>query len=347
MYTPAEGAKTRQAIGEYPDVSLEAARRRCREIIGRVATGEDPAAAARLDRASMTFADLSALYIEKYAKPRKRSWEEDQRIIKTNCLPHIGKAKITTLTRRDFRDIIDRLADDGKLAMSSRTLAVLRKMGNWAVEQDYLETSPAAGLKPRAPNTKRDRVLTDAELTDLLQRVADKAQPLMPEMRAVFRLLAYTGQRSGEVCGMALEELDLEKGHWLIPAARSKNKQAHLVPLPRQALVIVKSFAEGIEAGPLFARTKAAFESTSVAHAVRRIYPDADWTPHDIRRTVATGMASIKVGPHVIEAVLNHISGHKAGVAGVYNRFSYADEKADALQRWADHVDALVVKANG
>ncbi len=346
VYTPEGGAKTRQAIGEFPVMTLEAARRRAKEIIGQVATGADPAEADRIDRAAMTVRDLAALFTED--SRAKRTWADEKRILEVNVTPIIGAIKITTLHRRDVRDVVERIAKDGKLRMASRTLAVTRRMLNWAVEKDYLEANPVLSLKAPAPDTKRDRVLGNGELAAFLRRLDDPKAPISWNMRLIFRLLALTGQRVGEVCGMTLEEVDLDEAQWLIPAARTKNGLPHIVPLSKQALAIIKLAASQKNGGPLFTVDTEPYESNAVSHALRRLYPkpnSVDWTPHDIRRTVATGMAGIKVAPHVVEAVLNHVSGHRAGVAGVYNRFSYADEKKAALELWADHVDTVFAKA--
>jgi integrase len=296
----------------------------------------------------MTVAGLTPLYIAKHAKPTKRTWEQDQRILDVNVIPLIGTTKITALTRRDIRDVIDKLADDGKLRMSSRVLAVVRKMLGWAVEQDYLPDNPANGIKKRVPDTKRDRVLTDAEAITFFTKINQPTVMMTPAMRDVFHLLVLTGQRVGEVTGMHISEIDLEKAQWTIPGSRTKNGLTHVVPLSRQVKrIITRAIEKAGTGGFLFYRVQTKpFASNAVSHALRRVHGKnpVDWTPHDLRRTAVTGMAKIKIPPHVVEAVVNHVSGAKAGVAGLYNRHSYIDERTAALQEWADHFDMIMGK---
>ena len=169
---------------------------------------------------------------------------------------------------------------------------------------------------------------------------------------AIVRLLILTGQRREEVGGMLQSEIDTAGALWRIGAERTKNGLPHEVPLSAPALAVLRGLRRrkdtgderdlvfGSRDGPFsgWSKAKSALDAR-LTGALGRV--PAAWRLHDIRRTVATGMADLGVQPHVIEAVLNHISGHKAGVAGVYNRSTYATEKRAALDMWADHVTTL------
>lgn len=339
-----DGAKQRVTLGRYPAVSLDKARTSALKLMAKVADGDDPAGSKRAAKAAMTVAELAARYIEKHAKPHKRTWQADAGILSRDVLPVIGRMKADAVRKRDILDIVDAKADAGKVAQARLTLACVRKMLNWAVDNDYLATSPATGVKARGKPVRRDRVLSGPEVRSLWQSLP--AANLSAVTKDVLRLLLLTGQRSGEVCGMTTGEIDLDRALWTLPAARTKNGLAHTVPLSDAAIEIIKgrvpadAFAVDV---PVFAVVGSPIEPNAIAQAVRlklQIFA-VRWTPHDLRRTVATGMAEIGILPHVIEATLNHISGFRSGVAGIYNRNTYDREKRQALERWAAHVDAL------
>lgn len=340
-----DGAKRRVTIGKYPAITLEKARSKALAVMSAVSEGNDPAGAKRARREAMTVKELGELFIDKYAKRSKRTWAEDERILKVDVYPAMGAMKAMSVKRRDVLDVIDAKADAGRLAQSTQVLAVVRKLFGWAVENDYLDSSPVAGVKPRAKAVKRDRVLADEEVATILKALPGAA--ISVDTRDVLRLLFLTGQRSGEVCGMRRSEIDLAKATWTIPAGRTKNALTHVVPLSDEALAIVEPTIAALkdEEGdpPLFSKIGEPIESNAIAQAVRKKMQITGerWTPHDIRRTVATGMAGLGVQPHIIEAVLNHISGFRAGVAGIYNRNTYKPEKRRALDLWALHLAGL------
>ena len=345
VYTrESDGAKRRVTLGQFPAVSLEKARAKALKAKTAVSEGGDPAGDKRERREAMTIKQLGALYLEKYAKRNKKTWAEDERLLKVEVYPEIGDMKAVAVKRRDLLDIIEAKAEAGHLAASNQILAVVRKMFNWAVDGDYLETSPAIGVKPRGKAVRRDRVLSDAEVKAIWNALPEAA--FRVGTADVFRLLLLTGQRSGEVCGMRRSEIDVDEARWTIPGGRTKNGLTHVVPLSPSALAIVQAALEKADDekdAPLFTRTGVPIESNAIAQAARLKLQvtDEPWTPHDIRRTVATGMAGISIAPHIVEAVLNHISGFKAGVAGVYNRNTYEPEKRRALDMWAEHLAAL------
>lgn len=343
VYTRGDDAKKQRVkLGRFPAMSLDKARTGALKMVTAVSEGDDPANKRRAQKQAVTVEELGRLFIDKYSKRHKKTWAEDERLLNVEVYPEIGRMKAEVVKRRHLLDIIEAKAESGFIAQSTQILAVVRKMFNWAVDSDYLQSSPATGIKPRGKAVKRDRVLSDKEVREIWNALPEAN--LSEPTRDIFRLLFLTGQRSGEVCGMTRGEIDLERAVWTLPAGRTKNGLAHVVPLSDDALAIVKAALD--KAGeepeaPLFSRIGEPVESNAIAKAARlklQVTGEA-WTPHDIRRTVATGVAGLGIAPHIVEAVLNHISGFRAGVAGVYNRAQYEPEKRRALDIWAEHLE--------
>ena len=336
---PETGLKHRATLGKWPAMNTTRARAAALAALRTVQEGRSPSREKQARREAPTVKKLGERFINEYAKPRKRTWAEDERIFNAVIYPELDNIRITALTRTRIVDMLNKKAKSAP-TMADHALALLRKALNWAISEGLLTTNPAIGIERRAPIVAKDRVVTDGELKALWA-----AMPSMhSEAAAVFKILALTGQRLGEVCGMTAGEVDLEAKAWTIPAARTKNKLVHLVPLTDPALAVVKSRLDGLEAHQaVLTRGTEPMDTRYIGKLARGLQSgDNRWTPHDLRRTVATGMAAIEIHPHVIEAVLNHISGSKAGVAGIYNRHSYAKEKRDALERWANHLGTIV-----
>jgi integrase len=343
------GKQVNLEIGDASLMTLSDARIKARGILGAIANGEDPREtkqeAARV--ASETVAVVARRFVLRHAQAHNKTWKEVQRKLDVNVLPHWGRRPIASITRRDVVALLDEIVDRGAVVEVNRVLATIRKLFSWAVERDLIEVSPCAGVKPPTPERARDRVLTDAELA-LVWRVADR---IGYPFGAFTRLLVLTGQRRAEVAGMRWSELDADRSLWTIPAERVKNGVEHTVPL--------SPWAKGIIAGlPRIAGSDFCFSTTGVtsisgySRAKRSIdagiaelndgTPIPPWILHDIRRSVASGMARLGVSLPTIEKVLNHTSGSFAGIVGVYQRHNFADEKRNALERWGMHVADLV-----
>jgi integrase len=202
------------------------------------------------------------------------------------------------------------------------------------------EANPVvATINPAKGTTPRDRVLSDAEIALIWRACRDD------DFGRITRLLILTGCRREEIG--ALQWGEIAGDVVTISSARTKNHRAHTLPLPPVARGLLpaprasRQFVFGSH-GPGFtawAYSKVTLDNR-IAEAVGK--PLARWVIHDIRRSCATGMAGIGIEPHIIEAVLNHVSGHRAGVAGIYNRSGYDTQKRAALAAWADHVLRIV-----
>ncbi len=337
-----EGKRQRRlTLGKYPLVSLAEARERAGKVLRAVADGKVPEAAIPAPQPEgPTVAEAVAQFIERYAKPRNRCWYQQQKhLVKELCKPH-GKQSLSSLTRKDLTAILDDMVARGAPIHANRVLCDIRKFLNWCVERGILENSPALGLKPPSKEISRDRVLTDDELRAVWNAACGDGWPF----GTIIKLLVLTGQRRGEVTSMRWDEIDLGRAIWTIPAERSKNGRAHEVPLSDLAMALVREVPRVDDQQMLFS-TNGQNPVSGISKAKGRIaevVAAKDWRVHDIRRTVASGMARLGVSPHIIEKVLNHLTGQISGLAAVYNRHGYAAEKVEALSRWGLHVSALV-----
>ena len=239
--------------------------------------------------------------------------------------------------------ILDGIAKDGKVATASATARYGRACFQWAVRRGSLEANPFANL-PLTPVTKRDRVLTDEEL-----RAIWVATGGLGSFNSIVRMLILTGQRREEVASMTWEEVAPDLSAWTIPGDKAKNGVAHFVPLSSQAQAILQT-------APRMAREAHAHGLDYVFPGEQGVYSGwskskerldkrsrvSEWTLHDLRRTLATGLQKLGVRLEVTESVLNHISGSRAGIVGVYQRHEWAAEKRAALNAWGAHVAAVV-----
>ena len=216
--------------------------------------------------------------------------------------------------------------------MSNRVLSAVRKLFAWSLERDIVATSPAAGVRPVAKETSRDRVLSDDELRAFWKATGELAEP----WRSFFRVLALTGQRLGEVAGMRWSDVDLDRALWTLPAALNKSGRLHEVPLSTPTVAILRAVPR--HSGPyVFTTGDGSKPVSGFGRPKAKLAPDG-WRPHDLRRTFATTAARLGIAPHVVEKCLNHSGGTIRGVAAVYNRAGYDAEKRHALDAWARHL---------
>ncbi len=231
--------------------------------------------------------------------------------------------------------------------MANRVFSVIRKLFGWAVDRDVLQASPCVGVEAPVTEFRRDRVLSDNELRAFWKACDEMGYPFGP----LFQLLLLTGTRLREVSEMTQGELNLADRLWTIPRERAKNNQVHIVPLSDAAMEIIEALPQIVsKPGYLFTTTGTRLSSFSRAkmmldQRMRKIAPEVEvteWHLHDLRRTCATGLQRLGIRFEVTEAVLNHLSGSKGGVAGIYQRHDWKAEKAAALQAWGRFVMALV-----
>jgi integrase len=337
-----DGRLRRYTLGAYPTMNLSAAREQGREALIAVGKGRDPAdekiKARRAPRNAPDTVDrIVDQFIARYAKPKNRSWQETERIFRRYVIPAWGKLPITEITRRDIIALLDPIVERAPY-MANRVHASVRRLFNWCLERDLITISPAANVKPPGVETSRDRILTDDEVRTLWATWNEVGYPF----GAVFKLLLVTGQRREEVAQMRWEEVDLDKALWTLPREQTKSDRLHEVPLSPLALDILDAVPRTSDyvftttgTTPISGFSKAKIRSDKLSGVT-------GWRIHDLRRTFASGMARIGVPPHVVEKVLNHANGQISGVAAIYNRHGYTDEKRGALDAWARNIGNLV-----
>jgi integrase len=279
-------------------------------------------------------------YLEVRAKDMKASsLDQCTRHLLKNLKPlhrlSIGKIDRATIAV-ELRAIAKKSGD----VQADRTRSTLSAMFTWCVGDGVLEANPVFGTNKHSKAKSRERVLTDDELVAVWNAVPES------DYGRIVRLLMLTGQRRDEIADLRWAEIADDV--IALPAARTKNSRPHDVPVSMQAKAVLAEIPEHVGRDFVFGRGAAGFSGFGKSkERLDEACGVADWTLHDLRRTMATRIADLGVQPHVIEAILNHVSGHKAGVAGVYNRSTYAKEKRAALDLWGAHVQTLLAKADG
>jgi len=332
------GTKNRRmTLGALSAVPLVKAREIAGDLYARVRLGQDPAAvkAASKSRAAETFEPIAERFLaHKKTSLRPRYYGEIERYLLDDAKPLHGLA-IAGIQRRDIAELLSSVRDRSE-SVANLLRATLSAFFTWAMKEGLVDTNPVAATN-RTEATKRDRVLTAAELRAVWVTLRGD------DYADLVRLLMLTGQRRQEFGGLRWSEIDFDKSVIVLPATRTKNKREHMLPMSDPVAAIIARRKRIVGRDLAFGFGDGGFSGWASAKAGldERLAMPA-WRLHDIRRTVATGMAEIGILPHVVEAVLNHVSGHKSGVAGIYNRATYLPEKVDALNRWASHLLAVV-----
>ncbi|HZF95692.1 MAG TPA: integrase arm-type DNA-binding domain-containing protein [Allosphingosinicella sp.] len=348
-----EAKARRFTIGRYGSPwTPEGARKEAERLLIMVRQGIDPAnekQERRRQATDLAFSGYVVSFAELYLKERWKRWELGRNILQRHVVPELREKPLPLIRRADLNPVWDRLRD--RPAVARLTFATLRKLFRWAVNRGDIERSPLEGIEAPKAVSSRDRVLADAELRAVWEAAGAVGRPF----DCLYRMLLLTGQRRDEVARMDWSELDRGSALWTLPAARSKNKQPNLVPLSDLA----RRCLDELAGGDLWPRSGLVFSTTArtpisgFSKAKRRLdqevsnrlEPDAEfepWRVHDLRRTLATGLQRLGVRFEVTEAVLNHVSGAKGGIAGVYQRHDWKDEKRAALEGWARHIERLL-----
>ena len=341
-------------VGRYgPRFTLAEARRKARSILSDIDAGKDPTTTLPTPRRKGAGAETIVGMLPEYlaSKSGKRSVGEMKRILEGYVVPAIGDRLADAVTRADVTRLVDDIA--ARAPVQARAVhAQLSAFYTWAMPRlDRLQFNPCRDAGRPAKPKARDRILTDAELR-ALWLVAD-AEPL--PWGPGLKLLILTGQRRDEVFNADRTEFDAKGKAWVIPGDRAKNGERHLVPLSKAALAVLADVPEIKGTGKLFPAqgnpdngpsgfSKAQTRFRASLAAQLKVEPDAvpAWSLHDIRRTVATGLQRLGIRLEVTEAVLNHVSGSRSGIVGVYQRHDFAAEKRHALDAWAAEVDRIV-----
>lgn len=356
-----EATKRRYTIGRHGSPwTPTTARWRAEQLALLVAQGVDPMTVERDRRdeaATLAFDGYAERFIRDYLTRRwPGSWDTYAALLRNKAVPAFAGKTIKTITRAHVAALLATMQD--RVGARRNMYAVLRRLFRWAVGQGDLEQSPIREMEAPPAPASRDRVLTDAELGAVWRASAALGFPF----QYAFRLLITTGQRREEVAGIGWHELDQGEALWTLPGARAKNKQTTLVPLNAMAVEAIEEvarFLEGCEVGPVRWPRRVLVLTTTHGRSAISGYskaklrldsriansdgePIAHWRVHDLRRTLATGLQRLDVRFEVTEAVLNHTSGAKAGVAGIYQRHDWKVEKRAALSAWGSLLTAAI-----
>jgi integrase len=368
---PGQPAKTRRiTIGQHGQPwTVDKARDEAKRLLAAVDLGRDPfadrederearrltgeAASLQAEQARLRQRDNFEAVTERYIEAcmrATRSGADTARLLRHGPVPAWRDRHIAEVRRVDVADLIDSIKQRSP-AVARATYAALRGLFGWCAERELVAMSPCTNLTAPPRPEARDRVLSDDEL-EIIWKASDG---LGLAFGSVIKLLMLTGQRRAEVAGMAWGELDLEAATWRIPKERTKNGKAHEIDLSSQALKLVKAMprsgpnvfpARGEGAVRGFSATKRKLDALIEEMLREKAGGDAAgmlaWRLHDLRRTAATGMAALGAAPHVVERVLNHISGTQSGLVGVYQRHEYRPERLAAIIAWGDRVEAIV-----
>jgi integrase len=343
VYQYKVGAKQRRlTLGPVTALDLGKARGIAKDMYAKVRLGGDPAgekAHARL-KAGETFEAVAAQYLQRQqGKLRQRSYDQVQRHVNLYAKP-LHRLQLDKITRRDIATCISAVRTNRGLVTGNRARATLSAFFTWCMGEGLAEFNPVIGTN-RSEERPRERVLDSTELRLVWSALRDD------DFGAIMKLLMLTGQRAGEIGGLRWSEL--RDDAIMLPGERTKNRRPHTIPLSRAARDIIAKQQRREGRDLIFGLATGQYNgwnySTTalnkrIAEAAGRTLPP--WVPHDLRRSFATHAAEIGIQPHIIEAILNHTSGHKGGVAGIYNRAAYEPEKRTALERWAAHLLAIV-----
>jgi integrase len=363
-----DGRRVRETLGTVATIpKVDVARMLARESLQKAQRGIHPAderrelreeerrqAEAVEARRRDTLGTVIDRYLERYAVKRMRPdyFTETKRSLEVDVKPTLGHRPIREISRPEIRELLGAIVGRGRAPHASHVLAYLRAMLNWAVAEEIIATSPATGVPDPDPRKRqdreRDRALDDTEVRRFWQACDKLGWPFGP----LFQLLLLTAQRRDELAHATWSEIDIGKRLWSLPRARVKNDKEHVVHLSALAVEIIEALprvhdrfvftTNGERPVSGFGRARerlAAHMLAALGGTGTGIEP---FTLHDLRRTAATGMAALGVAHHVVDRILNHTAGKISGVARIYNRHAYLDDRKAALDVWARHVEGLV-----
>jgi integrase len=351
-----QGTKQRRiVIGDAAKLDIDVARKAARAKLAAVALGGDPQADKVAARAkdAITLGSVVETYLAaKESTLRRKSFTEAARYLRTSWKPLHG-LPLHAITRRDVAARLAKIGIENGQTAAARARAHLSSLMSWCLREGLGDANPVVGSnKPPEPKA-RDRVLSDGELAAIWGACKND------DFGRIVKLLMLTGCRREEIGGLRWSEVDLDRGVIALPGERTKNHRLHAVPLSGMALDVLAGCPRRAGRELVFGEGEGGFGGYGNAkrkldHRIAKAQPIAAWRLHDLRRTVATVMAEsppdkehpkargLGVLPHVVEEVLGHVSGHRSGVAGVYNRAKYEREVRTALALWAEHVRAVV-----
>lgn len=347
------GNNKRLVIGRYAQMKIREAHIEADKIIGDLRNGVDVAAQrkgfiqdARQRIESGNLESAIEQYLKRKAQPGKY-WEENKRIFYRDVLPALGsRTSLSAITKTELRALIEKKEEKAP-GVARYLFSVLRPFFAWCVERELIKVSPMDTLKAPPLRPARDRILSDDEIAAFWHSCEEIGWPFGP----LFKLLLLTGQRREELAAIRWDELTLDKAEWVIPGERTKNGKEHIVHLSEQALAIIGTIPK--QASEFVFTTTLKTSVSGYSKAKRELdklmasamnKPLKPWRLHDLRRTAASGMARLNFPPHIVERVINHLSGAQGGLVRVYQRHEYIEERRAAIYAWNNYVASLCDK---
>jgi len=329
----------RLTLGTFPGLPAEKARSIAQDLSAKVRLGGDPALDKKTRRgeARDTFGGVVNKYLEmRKVTHRESTHREFTRYLRDYAKP-LHNRPVKSIERRDVAKLLDTISAKGTVT-SNRARSALSAVFSWAMKRGLAESNPVIGTE-RPEEKSRDRVLSDGELAIVWNALPDD------DFGAIVKLLILSGQRRDEISALCWSEIDFDNNVVSLPAERCKNKRAHEIPLSAPMKAILSSRKRAPHRDLIFGKRDVPIAGWGWRkERLDLVIGDniRPWTLHDLRRSTVTGMGNIGILPHVVEAVANHQSGSKKGVAGTYNRSTYGPEKIEALRRWGEHVLTVV-----
>lgn len=338
------GKTLSRTLGKYPALTISEARKQSADLLSEINSGIDIEETKRTEKRQRVLnpkvEDFADIFIEDYLKANdRRTWKEYSRILKKDVFPKIGKLPMCDVTKQDIKRVLRRFENEKKWYARNRTLAVLSKMFNYALEEDVINFPPTFGIKKIETMDGRDRVLSDEEIKLLWNALEADDKPIS----MLIKFLIITGQRTGETRQMLFAEIDND-GIWTIPREKTKNKRVHLVPLSSMAVEIIQHMKKIKKNDYVFPGriTDRCLSVNATTNYFSQTIKEFNWertTVHDLRRTVRTRLSMLGVRKTVAEAILNH---KQPKITAIYDRHDYIKEKTEALQKWSDSLNSIL-----
>ena len=335
-----KGQLKNKKLGVYPALSLADARKDAEEILQNATKGIDLVEERKKPDENIPFKVIAQDYLEMHAKPKKRQWKTDERLIDNELLPKWKRLKGSEITRRNVISLLDGLVKRGAPIQANRVHSLINMIFNWAISRDLLDYNPCQQVKKPSKENQRERVLSEKEIEKIWKAFEEQGAYIS----AIFKLMLLTAQRRWEISHMKIADVDRKTGWWVIPGEIAKNGLSHRVPLTELALEIIIGLPKP-KKGQIWmfpSPTRKGQHIDNVQKAAKRVQEKSkveDFVLHDLRRTAASYMAASGVPGTVIGKVLNHV---EPGVTKVYNRYSYDSEKKEALQKWEENLKEVV-----
>jgi integrase len=338
----------RLGLGRWPGIGVAEARGLAKDALAKAEAGEDPASEpdaaqepqeARLD----TFEAVAELYIERQIRHRRKRARAAEQMIENKLVAPWRGRPISTITRTDIRDVVDRDLDRGCEPAANKALLMARNLFAWALDRGLVQTNPAAGIRKPGRERSRDRVLSDQELSAIWHAAGTAGWPAS----GLIRLLICTALRRDEIARLSWDEIDLVRRMLVLSGARTKSGRPVEAPLNTLALETIEALPRLGDGWVFPARRHTTNNPISgfgkLKARLDQLSGVASWRVHDIRRTVASGMARLGTPPQVLARVLNHSPGAGLpGVLSVYNRHGYDAEARAALEGWSRELERII-----